>query len=155
VSAAPYRHFRDKQEILEEIAERGFADLARRSHAAIQSVGPGSLDGIVAMGRAYIEFAVSETATFRLMFGQNPRLKQAEDVLASGRNCFEGVVGEIARYCERNGNTGDARQIGLRLWTFVHGAACLLIDRDYQCVEPDIDVGQLIAVATPALLRGE
>jgi AcrR family transcriptional regulator len=152
-TAAPYRHFRDKQEILEELAKRGFDALAQRSMAAVLANGPGSLEGIIAMGRAYIAFAVEETATFRLMFGQNPRLKQAEHVLVTGRSCFQGVTGEVARYCERNGLEGDARQIALALWTFVHGAACLLIDRDYHCVDPEINVDALIAAATPGLLR--
>jgi hypothetical protein len=38
--------------------------------------------------------------------------------------------------------------IALRLWTFVHGAASLLIDQDYEAIAPNIDVNQLIAGAT-------
>jgi hypothetical protein len=38
------------------------------------------------------------------------------------------------------------------MWTFVHGAASLLIDQDYDTVAPNIDVNQLIAGATPGLL---
>ena len=34
-TAAPYRHFRGKQEILEEIASRGFDELRKRSMAAV------------------------------------------------------------------------------------------------------------------------
>jgi len=40
----------------------------------------------------------------------------------------------------------------LKLWTFVHGAASLLIDQDYEAVAPGIDVNKLIAGATPGLL---
>ena len=42
--------------------------------------------------------------------------------------------------------------IALKLWTFVHGAASLLIDRDYDVVAPRIDINELIASATPGLL---
>jgi hypothetical protein len=38
------------------------------------------------------------------------------------------------------------------LWTFVHGAASLLIDQDYNNVAPQMNVNQLIASATPGLL---
>ena len=47
---------------------------------------------------------------------------------------------------------GDALEIALRLWTFVHGAASLLIDKDYLEIAPELDVNSLIANAMPGLL---
>jgi AcrR family transcriptional regulator len=151
-TAAPYRHFRGKQEILEEIASRGFEELSKRSMARVAEKGEGTLEGIIAMGQAYVAFAVEETALFRLMFGQDPALKKADHVLGTGHACFANVIDQIALYCRRNKVRGDAQQIALRLWTFVHGAASLLIDRDYEGVAPQIDVDQLIAGAAPGLL---
>jgi AcrR family transcriptional regulator len=151
-TAAPYRHFRGKQEILEEIASRGFDELRTRSMAAMAAKGEGTIEGIVAMGQAYVAFAVGETAVFRLMFGQQPSLKNAEHVLGTGHECFAHLIEQIALFCRRNRVRGDAQQIALRLWTFVHGAASLLIDRDYETVAPEIDVDALIASATPGLL---
>src|SRR6476620_4835358 len=66
-TAAPYRHFRGKQEILEEIASRGFDELKSRSMAMVAEKGEGTLGGIIAMGQAYVAFAVEETSVFRLM----------------------------------------------------------------------------------------
>jgi len=151
-TAAPYRHFSGKQEILEEIASRGFDELKSRSMAIVAEKGEGTLPGIVAMGQAYVGFAVEETAVFRLMFGQQPSLKKAEHVLGTGHACFANLIDQIALYCERNKVRGDAQEIALRMWTFVHGAASLLIDQDYDTVAPNIDVNQLIAGATPGLL---
>jgi len=151
-TAAPYRHFSGKQEILEEIASRGFDELKNRSMAIVADKGEGTLPGIVAMGQAYVGFAVEETAVFRLMFGQQPSLKKAEHVLGTGHACFANLIDQIALYCKRNKVRGDAQEIALRMWTFVHGAASLLIDQDYDTVAPNIDVNQLIAGATPGLL---
>jgi AcrR family transcriptional regulator len=151
-TAAPYRHFRGRQEILEEIASRGFDELRKRSMAMVVEKGEGTLEGIIAMGQAYVAFAVEETAVFRLMFGQEPSLKKAEHVLGTGHACFANLIDQIALYCKRNRVRGDAQEIALKLWTFVHGAASLLIDRDYEGVAPQIDVNQLIAGATPGLL---
>ena len=151
-TAAPYRHFRGKQEILEEIASRGFEELSNRSTAMLAEKGEGTLEGIVAMGQAYVAFAVEETAVFRLMFGQQPSLKKAEHVLGAAHACFSKLIDQVALYCKRNKVRGDAQQIALRLWTFVHGAASLLIDEDYDAIAPNIDVNQLIASATPGLL---
>src|SRR5262245_65444048 len=71
-TAAPYRHFRSKQEILEEIASRGFEELRAKAMAVVAEKGAGTLGAIVAMGQAYVAFAVNETAVVRLMFGQEP-----------------------------------------------------------------------------------
>ena len=71
-TAAPYRHFQGKQDILAEIASRGFDELRSRSTAVVAEKGEGSLEGIIALGQAYVAFAVEETAVFRLMFGQEP-----------------------------------------------------------------------------------
>jgi AcrR family transcriptional regulator len=151
-TAAPYRHFQGKQEILAEIASRGFDELKTRSMAVVAEKGEGTLEGIIALGQSYVAFAVSETAVFRLMFGQEPSLKKAKPVVGTGQDCFVHVINQVALYCKRNKVPGDAQEIALRLWTFVHGAASLLIDQDYDSVAPGIDVNRLIAAATPGLL---
>ncbi|NKB15945.1 MAG: hypothetical protein HC774_01945, partial [Sphingomonadales bacterium] len=46
----------------------------------------------------------------------------------------------------------EARQIALELWTLVHGAACLVIDEDYEKVAPGLDAARLIAEVTPKIL---
>lgn len=151
-TAAPYRHFRGKQEILEEIASRGFDEMRKRAMAVVAEKGEGTLEGIIAMGQGYVAFAARETAVFRLMFGQEPSLKKSEHVVATGHACFQHVIDQVALYCKRNRVRGDAHEIALKLWTFVHGAASLLIDQDYNNVAPKMDVNQLIASATPGLL---
>jgi len=151
-TAAPYRHFRGKQEILEEITSRGFDELRAKSRAAVAAKGEGTLEAIIAMGQAYVAFAVEQTAVFRLMFGQEPSLKKAEHVLDTGHECFGHLIEQVALYCKCNKVRGDAQEISLRLWTFVHGAASLLIDQDYEVVAPQVDVNRLIANATPGLL---
>jgi AcrR family transcriptional regulator len=151
-TAAPYRHFQGKQEILAEIASRGFDDLRSRAMAVVAQKGEGTLETIVALGQSYVAFAVSETAVFRLMFGQEPSLKKAKHVVGRGHDCFAHLIDQIALYCQRNKVRGDAQEIALKLWTFVHGAASLLIDQDYEAVAPGLDVNKLIAGAVPGLL---
>ncbi|NJO55930.1 MAG: TetR/AcrR family transcriptional regulator [Rhodospirillales bacterium] len=151
-TAAPYKHFRDRDEILEAVVTRGFDVLSDRSMAAVRTAGEGTLAGIVAMGEAYVRFAVDEQGLFRLMFGQHPVLKQSACVVSDGKRCFTQVIEQVALYCARNGVAGDADLIAIRLWTFVHGASALIIDGDYAVVAPDLDVGAMIRDATPLLL---
>jgi AcrR family transcriptional regulator len=151
-TAAPYKHFRDKQEILQEICQQGFEELGRRTEAAVEAHGVGTLEGIVAMGRAYVAFALEETAVFRLMFGQNKAIKQIEEVETSGKACFSGVINQVALFCTTSEQPGDPHAIALQLWTLVHGASCLLIDDDYAKVAPGVDIDALIGDAARRIL---
>jgi AcrR family transcriptional regulator len=153
-TAAPYKHFRDKDEILQVIVMQGFDDLAAKSIAACAG-GEGTLAAITAMGIAYLEFARRETAVFRLMFGHNAAIKQAEAVELCGRACFGNVIAQVSLYCERNNLSADAPAIAVSLWTFVHGAASLDIDKDYDKVAPGLDVAALLARAIPQLLSSK
>jgi len=151
-TAAPYKHFRDKLEILEAIVEQGFDEMSARSMAAVKSKGEGTLEAMIAMGQAYLAFATEETAVFRLMFGHNRAIKRAPEVEATGRACFSNVIEQVAVYCAHNGVEGDAKTIALELWTFVHGAACLVIDEDYEKVSPGLVAADLIASVASRLL---
>ena len=151
-TAAPYKHFRDKQEILEEIVLRGFAELTAANAKAVAEVGPGTMAGITAMGISYLNFAVAQPAVFRLMFGHKSELRKVQEVDESGKQCLKHVIEEVAAYSRKHGHRADAQQVAIRLWTFVHGAASLELDGDYERVAPGLDVRALIADVTPMLL---
>ncbi len=148
-TAAPYKHFRDKQEILEEIVTRAFDELAANNAKAVEESGRGTIAGITAMGISYLEFAVAQPAIFRLMFGE---LKKLRTDHTSGNQCLKNVIDEVAYYSRKHGHIADAEQLAIRLWTFVHGASSLQLDGDYERVAPGLDVRALIADVTPRLL---
>jgi AcrR family transcriptional regulator len=65
--AAPYRHFKDKQALLEGVAADGMAQLARAlGDAATSAVDPRA--AVEAVGRAYLRFAAEHDALFATMF---------------------------------------------------------------------------------------
>jgi hypothetical protein len=62
------------------------------------------------------------------------------------------VIEQVAIYCQMNDIEGDPTEIATRMWTFVHGAASLLIDGDYDIVVPDLDIREMIRRTTPMML---
>lgn len=151
-TAAPYRHFKDKDELLGEVCAQAFDAMAERQRAVAEAHPKGSIERIVALGRLYVANAVEETALFRLMFGQNPTITRDENVADHGADCFGYVIEEVADYCVANGLAVDPQQAAVQLWTFVHGAACLLIDDHYAKVAPGVDVDAMIADAGRRIL---
>src|SRR5437763_4952528 len=60
--AAPYRHFRDRDELLADVARRGFEAFAAALSAAWNGGAPEPFVAFERLGRAYLEFARKEPA---------------------------------------------------------------------------------------------
>ena len=151
-TAAPYRHFADKTEIINEVVGQGFIDMTTRFRAAADAFAPGTRDRIIAVGQVYLTFAIAEPALFRMMFSQKPVPAGDDIVTARGKACFAYVMQEVVDYCAFQGVQGNAQMIALQLWTLVHGAASLTIDGDYAKVAPQIDTSEMIASGAERLL---
>lgn len=151
-TAAPYRHFADKGEIINEVVAQGFIDMTHRARTEAEAFAPGAPDRIVAVGQVYLSFATAEPALFRMMFSQKPTTAGDDIATTCGKACFAYVLGEVVSYCTLHGVEGDARMIAVQLWTLVHGAASLTIDGDYAKVAPDIDTARMIASGAERLL---
>jgi AcrR family transcriptional regulator len=127
-TAAPYKHFKDKDEMLRAVALAGMHRQREQMLAELARYDPGSLDRIVAMGRVYVRFATSEPGVFRLMFGLSEKHCEDGQLVETGDETFSLVQREVAR-C-RGSDVVDSRDVHLAflLWSFVHGLSFLTID---------------------------
>ena len=127
-TAAPYKHFRDKQEMLRAVALAGMHRQRDQMLAALEDHPPGTLDRIVALGRVYVRFAATEPGVFRLMFGLSETHGDDDALIQTGDNTFRLVQLEVAR-CRGSEEVAEAdiKQAFL-LWSFVHGLSFLTID---------------------------
>ena len=66
--AAPYRHFRDRDALLAEVAKSGFDRFAARLDMAWNNGVPTPLSAFDALGKAYLAFAREEPASYAVMF---------------------------------------------------------------------------------------
>src|SRR5437868_14818279 len=55
--AAPYRHFRDRSELMADVALRGFNLLEQALERAMKEGRPDAAAGLEKIGRAYLQFA--------------------------------------------------------------------------------------------------
>lgn len=83
-AAAPYRHFKGRDDLLEEVARQGFDLFAQRLETALAGQ-PSPLSAFGAAGRAYLDFARRHPGHYMAMFESglsvvgNPALAQAAD----------------------------------------------------------------------------
>lgn len=120
--AALYRHFRGREALLEEVAGRGYADLAERLARALGSRGT-PLERFTRMGEAYLAFAEEEPGYYAAIFDTRTALQPPE---AAGRpDPFELLVdGLRATFPDGFGGI-DPRFIALEVWALSHGLATL------------------------------
>ncbi|MFQ6550187.1 TetR/AcrR family transcriptional regulator [Aestuariibius sp. 2305UL40-4] len=127
-TAAPYKHFKDKEELLNAVTLEGMLRSQKMMTDELAKYPEGSLDRIVALGRVYIRFALQEPGVFRLIFGLAEDHADQTDLVAQGHQKFGIVQHEVAS-CLGQSEVGpeEARRAFL-LWSFVHGLSFLLID---------------------------
>lgn len=155
-TAAPYRHFADRDALVGSVAARGFDTLTEVTRTERDRFQAGTVDSIVAMGQAYVRFAQDEPAVFRLMFashkGEDAFHQSLDD---TGDVCFKVLLKAVDAFREAKGlSEKSTMDIALPLWTIVHGTACLLIDRDFDGVAPGTDPYNIVRIATEGFLAG-
>jgi len=125
--AACYRHFRDKDDVLNALARRGFTKLAKKMEAVVaRRKGKVALR---ALGEAYVDFAMENEPQFRVMFGPAGYLPR--DPRARGdyeRGGYDILLDTVRAWRKSGTDDDDDEAVAMAMWSGVHGAACLLVD---------------------------
>jgi AcrR family transcriptional regulator len=86
--AAPYRHFRDRDALMADVARRGFERFEARLLAAWDDGRPAPLAALERMGRAYLAFARDEPAYFSAMFESGLSISEHRELQEAGDRAF-------------------------------------------------------------------
>lgn len=147
-TAAPYKHFRDKGEMLRAVIIAGMERHRQQMLDAIADLPVGSADRITALGRVYVNFARTEPGVFRLMFALSDHHSDDEDLVERGNNLFGIVIQTVAECLGRQESIEEDVQRAFMLWSFVHGLSFLTIDGKVSKVEVEVDFDQMIQGVT-------
>lgn len=131
-AAAPYRHFRDRDALMADVARRGFEIFEQRLTAAWNGGLPNAFAALEAMGRAYLAFARDEPAYFSAMFESglpfeaHPALRETGDrALGVLRQACEAVAAKLPA-----DTRPPAMMMALHIWSLSHGIASLFARGD-------------------------
>ncbi|GAA2225241.1 WHG domain-containing protein [Herbiconiux moechotypicola] len=123
--AAPGRHFRDRQALLDALALDGFE--AMNSALATAAAGGGDARArLTALAEAYVGFAVENSALLALMYSVKHAPGASEALRAVGSGGLEIVAATLAA-AQRAGEIapGDPERLALVSFAAVHGVATL------------------------------
>lgn len=130
-----FRVYQNMEEVQEEVLEEAskFFEEFYDNYPKSQAV------PFVNLGLAYISFAQKEGNLFRVMFLNESR---------TGKSLYEllnGKKGNVLREINKAKSEGceDPQGLFMKMWIFIHGAACMAITGDYDLGITDT-VGQLV-----------
>jgi AcrR family transcriptional regulator len=145
--AAPYRHFKDRQALLREVARQGFGELGQRLGAA---AGGGGADGFLAMGKAYLAFAREEPAFYAAMFNTGTAEGSARPDDDPGFAMLREAVGRKLGTT----NPETMRLAALLVFGLTHGLASLAAPGSVALPGGMADPEKALEIGVEALLTG-
>ena len=125
--AAPYRHFRDRDELMVDVALRGFERFADLLAGAWNDGAPDPLAALDNVGRTYLAFARSEPAYYSAMFESGIAPDVRPDLAAAADRAFAVLRGACEALVAGLPPKGrpPAMMMALHIWSLTHGIATL------------------------------
>ena len=124
-----YTYFKDKQDILNELYQEGFA----RLQADLEAVpaGKDAMEYVMALGRAYHRSAVANATYYQIMFTQCvPGFMPSEASMEASKTCFAVLRNGVQRWMDARAITpvsadASATHTAQVLWGTLHGIISL------------------------------
>jgi len=127
--AAPYRHFRDADALLAEVALRGFDRFTERLAKAWNKGRPEPTRAFEDLGRAYLAFARDEPAFYAAMFDSRIAIENQPGLQAAADRAFA-VLREAADQVSATlpkDRRPPSLMMALHIWALSHGIASLFV----------------------------
>lgn len=154
--AAPYRHFKDRDDLIVETARRGYELFAARLEAAWDEGRPSALSAFERVGRAYLGFAKAEPAYFAAMFEAGISPDRDSDLRAAADRAFNA----LHRSCEAMAlQMPEAKRppilmMSYHIWALSHGVTALFGRGDEARRPAPISAEDLLEAGAAIYLRG-
>jgi len=155
--AAPYRHFKDRDALIAEVARRGFAAFAARLGTAWGGAEVDPMRGFSRMGEAYLAFAREEPGFYGAMFAHGGVKRERRH--NAGEGAFAALEHAIARVAAakqpRAGRIGlHPRVLAYQVWALSHGIATLSAGALLPSNNPALRPENLLRAGVAALIDG-
>ncbi len=155
-AAAPYRHFRDRDALMADVARRGFELFGDELERAWDDGRPEPIRALHNMGRAYLAFARDHPAHYTAMFeSQIPPDFDAEQAQAADRSfavlrrAAEALIATLPK--EKRPPAG---MVSLHTWSIAHGIASLFARGDAARRKIPMSPEELLEAGILVYLRG-
>lgn len=153
-AAAPYRHFKDREALLDAVADLYFIGLAEKTQETCDACPKGSRESILALGRTYLHYVSGHPAFYNLIWNEDVhRTKQHSE--GEHRPGFYTFVGAVSDWCQHQSLTNsNPLELAVKLWAMAHGLSVLNINGQIGRFMPDTDVAAMLTSSADTFLDG-
>ena len=143
---ALYRHYKNKDAVLLQVATKGFTQLMLKMAESLKVPDKASVEQLSDAALAYIGFAMEHAEIYRLMSGDFAQSASANVELAALSNQMFEILKMIILKGQAEGvfKADDAQRMGFALWSMLHGYVELSL-RGVPWDDAEFAVGLLIA----------
>jgi AcrR family transcriptional regulator len=154
--AAPYRHFRDRDDLLANVALRGFEQFEIALARAWDSGRPDVFTALDRMGKAYLAFARAEPAYYSAMFESGIPPGSTTELREAGDRAFAVLREAAEKLCSQMPQQGrpPALMVALHIWALSHGVASLFGRGDAAHRTLPMSAEELLEAGVLVYLRG-
>jgi AcrR family transcriptional regulator len=155
--AAPYRHFRDRDELLSSIAQRGFEQFEAALSEAWDDGRPDTITAFERVGRAYLNFAREQPALYSAMFESGIPIDMNPTLMAAGERAFaiiRAAAERLAALAPPGVPRPPAMMMALHIWSMSHGVASLFARGDAARRKLPMSPDELLEAEVLIYLRG-
>ena len=155
-SAAPYRHFRDRDALLADVARRGFELFEAALDHAWNDGRPDPYAAFENVGRAYLAFARGEPAHYSAMFEAGVPLDAEPGLREASGRAFDILRRASEVLCARipQDKRPPALMMSLHVWALSHGIASLFARADAGRRSLPMTAEELLEAGVLIYLRG-
>ena len=154
---APYRHFKDKEDLLAGVAGVGFKQLTQKMAAAVAANIDDPAAQLQELAHGYVNMALRHPQCTQLMFsGILPCDDTYPELKASGDTAFDGLK-SIIEEGQSSGAfvKGEVEALALSAWATIHGLASLIISGNLaDILSISVDTRQITDSVTSTMLDG-
>jgi len=154
--AAPYRHYRDRDALIADVAQRGFEAFAAALAKAWDEGRPDVLTAFDRLGKAYLDFARQEPAYYSAMFEAGVPVDADPQLRETGERAFGVLRGAAEQLVALMPSAGrpPALMVALHIWSMTHGIASLFGRGDAARRSLPMAPEELLEAAVLIYLRG-
>ena len=155
--AAPYRHFRDRDELMSSIAQRGFEQFESALSQAWDDGRPDTVTAFERVGKAYLAFAREQPAYYSAMFESGLALDISAGLHAAAERAFaviRAAAERLAALAPPGTPRPPALMMALHIWSMSHGIASLFARGDAARRKLPMTAEELLEAEVLIYLRG-
>src|SRR5262249_27769351 len=155
--AAPYRHFRDRDELLSSIAQRGFEQFESALSQAWDDGRPAAVTACGGVGRASLAFAREQPSFYSALLEWGVAADVSPGWQAAAERAFaviRAAAERLAALAPQGTPRPPALMMALHIWSMSHGVASLFARGDAARRKLPMSADELLEAEVLIYLRG-